>query len=913
MVKLQQYYVFKVNTSFLKRNGYKTKLSLDDARRSGMLVSLGDSQMLRTLRDIKKIETNEEEISSLIIEQKKIKRKRSSASNSEKLKEIGKSLDEKLFVEDIISVFVDDVRHYDYIGKNGFYINGKKYKRFICGAGQARRNNAIFINELYENEMYRTLNNGRNENIEITPAKYSAYFGLASSSSTKVTTPRFCVVQDFEIKRKEMVDYIEEVQFGDDIVSECEKEITFNIWDGQGIISPEFAKVWSDDLGIEYIPSAFIIRANFIKGMVCTIDFHKYSEQINKNFITDIYGNEINVNDIDIILTKSQFKMFDAFQTFQNYIDNCSKNKLNWGVTRVTPKNENKYCFLNYQFIQVLKLNEQQIKNLSQKTLEYFNNVINGDIESSILYLLGKNSFIFDKDIFSNIHDNVLKAIILNNSLKDDPYVKNYLIKSLNKKIKESYIGNLLIDGQYTMMISDPYAFMEYVFGLPIKGLLKRGEYYNKYWIDKGLKKVAAMRSPLTYRSEINILKLKENEQIRYWYQYLNTGNVYNVFGNDCLIHGGSDFDGDIVCITNTKEIIDGAYSGLPIYYDTKKAPKEKINKDELYIHDIKGFNQKIGFVTNCATSGFALLESFKEDGRERRELIDRLKRFRKEQGNNIDATKGLVIKPFPVHWTKWKKVEPNMTPSEIEELEFQNKIVINKRPLFMRWLYSGYNKKYIDFVSRFDTRSKMRFNKGINEILNSDDNSEDENLLKNFYYKYNPFIETNCIMNNVSRYMESSIRQIKSHANNAFSKKNVKILQNKRIRANKENIKNIYSLYEKYKKEKRNFLEITDKDGTQKYKTAEQYNKSIRQMAYEFVSDGSEIANIAVDICYTIHPNDNKSFAWNVFGDEIVENVIKNKQDDCKVPFLHEFGEIDFLGNKYSNYIIDIKGLKDE
>lgn len=293
--------------------------------------------------------------------------------------------------------------------------------------------------------------------------------------------------------------------------------------------------------------------------------------------------------------------------------------------------------------------------------------------------------------------------------------------------------------------------------------------------------------------------------------------------------------------------------------------------------------------------------------------MIDRLKRFRKEQGNNIDATKGLVIKPFPVHWTKWKKVEPNMTPSEIEELEFQNKIVINKRPLFMRWLYSGYNKKYIDFVSRFDTRSKMRFNKGINEILNSDDNSEDENLLKNFYYKYNPFIETNCIMNNVSRYMESSIRQIKSHANNAFSKKNVKILQNKRIRANKENIKNIYSLYEKYKKEKRNFLEITDKDGTQKYKTAEQYNKSIRQMAYEFVSDGSEIANIAVDICYTIHPNDNKSFAWNVFGDEIVENVIKNKQDDCKVPFLHEFGEIDFLGNKYSNYIIDIKGLKDE
>jgi len=265
--KLQQFYIFKISTSRLKNSKYNLTLTIDDARKSGEIVSIGDSQVFRSLRQLKNISFSQEKIDNLLLEKRKIKRKKHSSENSETLLQIEDQIDSLLFVPEIISVSVSDLRHYEYLGQNGFYINGIKFIRLLCGAGQARRNNSLWVSEEYEEPLKKTLNNNRNS-ILISPAKFNAYFGLNASATLQVSTPYFCVVPDLKIKRTEKVDYIEEIENGDDVVIPCEKEIEFNLWDGQGLISPKFAKQWADDLGLNYIPSAFIIRANFIKGMV---------------------------------------------------------------------------------------------------------------------------------------------------------------------------------------------------------------------------------------------------------------------------------------------------------------------------------------------------------------------------------------------------------------------------------------------------------------------------------------------------------------------------------------------------------------------------------------------------------------------------------------------------------------------
>jgi hypothetical protein len=907
LVKLQQYYIYKINTHHLKRNNYNINLTIEEARKSGWIISIADSQMLRSLRYVKGEEIDaSDKINYLLSEQRRIKKLDSNRNNSEILYKLANDLDNILFVPEIISVVVDDMRHYNDIGKNGFICNGKKYRRFICGSGQARRNNALFIDEDYYESLYKILDNNRNADVPITPAKYSAYFGLFSSSSQPVSTPYFCVIPDHIVKRTEMVDYIEEVAEGDDTVTACEKEIEFNLFDGQGLISPRLAKQWAEELELDYMPSHFIIRSAFIKGMVCVIDFHRFSDEIGIHIAEDIYGNKVNIRDMDVILTQSQFKLSSSYSSLEEYKTSSKNNQLGWGITRVSPKYENKHCFMNYQFLQVLNLDDEQIEAIAQPTIDYFNNVIHDDIDYTLLYLLGKNADQYDPDLFDKLHDNVTKALILNNKLIEDPFIKNHLVRSLNKKIKQSYIGNLLVDGQYTMMVSDPYALMQHVFNLPITGLLKRDEYYNQYWLNKNVDTVAAMRAPLTWRSEVNILKQVRNEEMDDWYQYLNSCQIYNVFGNDCMIHGGSDQDGDLVCTTNNQQIINGAYGGLPIYYDTKKVAKEIINKDTLYLFDTNGFNQKIGFVTNCETSGFGLLPLFEEGSQEHAEMIKRLKCFRKEQGANIDATKGLVIKPFPFHWTKWKSIPEDATDEEKQEIEFQNRIVINKRPLFMRWLYTSYNKKYQDFRERFDNRAVMRFNTTLDHILQGDNLSEEEIALRDAYKKYNPFIETDCLMNKICWHMEKSVKQLKEGMNKNAPEYIVDLLQNKYVKTNKNNIKLLYDLYLEYKKEKRNFATIVDDSGTNKYKTIEQYHKHIRQKAYSIINNGAELANIAVDICYKIHPNDNKSFAWNVFGKEIVDNIKENRQDNCFMLKDDKYGEIEFLGGRYSRVEID-------
>jgi hypothetical protein len=125
-------------------------------------------------------------------------------------------------------------------------------------------------------------------------------------------------------------------------------------------------------------------------------------------------------------------------------------------------------------------------------------------------------------------------------------------------------------------------------------------------------------------------------------------------------------------------------------------------------------------------------------------------------------------------------------------------------------------------------------------------------------------------------------------------------LLKNHDIITDPDKYKRLSDLYDIYKSEKHHFQKIINKNTGQPYKTIEQYNKVIKQEALKISSNQSELANLAVDICYIAHPKDNKNFAWNIFGEAIVENILLNKQNICKVPFLKKDGDIEYMGEKY-------------
>ena len=84
------------------------------------------------------------------------------------------------------------------------------------------------------------LENGRKESVPMVAAKFGAYFSLYSSSTLPVSFPRFAVIPDSTIRKIRTVDFVSyRGEDEDDNIEEQEREIEFNAFDGQGLISPE--------------------------------------------------------------------------------------------------------------------------------------------------------------------------------------------------------------------------------------------------------------------------------------------------------------------------------------------------------------------------------------------------------------------------------------------------------------------------------------------------------------------------------------------------------------------------------------------------------------------------------------------------------------------------------------------------
>lgn len=66
-------------------------------------------------------------------------------------------------------------------------------------------------------------------------------------------------------------------------------------------------------------------------------------------------------------------------------------------------------------------------------------------------------------------------------------------------------------------------------------------------------------------------------------------------------------------------------------------------------------------------------------------------------------------------------------------------------------------------------------------------------------------------------------------------------------------------------------------------------------------------LSNIVVDLCYTF--NKNKTFAWDIAGEQIFNNVLKNNNYTISYPVKDNDGDVDFCGKKFSIYTQQIGG----
>lgn len=581
MKKLQQFNIFAFNFDRLKNNNFNLTLTPFEAERNEELIALADNECLRAIRRITNHRFNvsgEDRLEALFEERKQLTKQKNSVQNRRRIADINNEIRELLYIPDIISVTTPKKNNYKIIGKNGFFVNGKHYRRLMCSAAMARTNRALFCTDDIYSKLDEILMCGCKQ-TKIVPAKWNAYYSLTSSATFQVSTPRICVIPDLNIKMFKSVDWSTPSEH-QDIITREDKELEFNLWDGMGLISPEFSRVWSEEIGYDGLAESFIVRAPFIKGLVATFDFHRFAKEIaNTDIIKDIYGKTYHCDDIDIILTESQFKLWKGYNSIEEHRDSMIKYGIKWGVTKIGAPENKKTMRTNYQFVQVLNLDDDSIKDLCAPTISWFKNIFGGSYEYKILYLLGKiarcNS---PNELWDRVQDTSIKALMLEPDLINDTYLTEKIINSVRKKIKQSYIGKLIVNGSFNFLYFDPYALAEYAFGIEVKGLLNEFEFYADFWSRKGCDEIAALRSPMTWRAEVNKLKLLHSEKMQDWYKYIPNGVILNVWGNDRDIFSGSDADGDQVATTDNKIFLTKCYGGVPVLYEHKAAVKEIID-----------------------------------------------------------------------------------------------------------------------------------------------------------------------------------------------------------------------------------------------------------------------------------------------------------------------------------------------
>lgn len=579
--KLQQFYVAKFLSGRLANSNYCVyRENINDLRSAQEIVALADSQVLRTIRHIRYqrlkqqgIEFEEYQpdtpekmsnLTKLLLEKKRLvkaepQNREERVSIQNQITENNKKIDRLLFIPEYVLIKIENKKHYREIIKKGLYIEAidgftkeltkHKYVRLLCGAGMARNNTVAFIREDFEKELKQYLRNDMNP-VKITMNKYNAYFALASTATHQLSTPKCFLVDDCETEMIKKIDWATDTQTTDKLKNKkrivtLDKKLPFNFFDGGGLIDISKARQWAQELELDYVPSVFIIRSIFIKGCLFTVDFKKFAKEIgHKEVLKDLYGIEQNIMDCDVILTKSQFKLWNAYESMEDYQAKCDKNMNYWGISRVSPKKDPSYFTTNYQFLQVLDLDDQDIEELCKPTIEWLKGVSGLDRNFTLLYLLGSlcnQGDIDPKEILNMTSDYVAKALIINPKMIYEQHLRQNIIQSINKKIREAYIGKLILKGCFNTMIPDPYALMEWVFAegdiSKVHGLLKEFEHYSHYWNERGSNIGVAMRSPLTWRSEVNELHFVKNEKTEEWYKYLGSGTVYNVWSCDCMIH----------------------------------------------------------------------------------------------------------------------------------------------------------------------------------------------------------------------------------------------------------------------------------------------------------------------------------------------------------------------------------------
>ena len=722
-----QYFILKIHSKRLREARWNLQLDLQDARERDELVTISSSQQLRWINELNGGGDQRAEIADVRRQIRDVTKIEDSRTRRAQLKRLYAQLDKLQYQKDYVCIIIDSEKDYR-TAINGFYINGIKYARLLGTNGGIKQNTIVFVNADLVDELRRRIDNGRDTTKELVPAKFEAYRALTCSGSTPVSFPRgIVIVPDCETKFIDGVVWLADSEDGDPTMTPDDNaEIELCASDGCGMMLPSLAERWSKELGLSYTACGMNTRFAWEKGMVFAFDFLEFADKVaGRRTIVDAWGAERDLRNVELVLTTSQVKLWDSYSSMEDYLENCFANKYSFGITKVAEQELESRHSLNYQFIQSYRLTDEQLAELVMPTVNEIHDVLGLDYRKTILYFAGKH---IGNGAFDASDSPEAAALMMCPDMINDPHIRMKVRAMITKRIKEAKIGVIDVPGNYTILSGDLYALCQSMFGLPVTGILRRNEIFNRYWLDCGIKKVACFRAPMSCHNNIRLQNICQSDDAAHWYQHMPTVTVLNSWDTTMAALNGADFDGDLVFTTSSSVLVDNIRPTKTLMCLQKKAPKVVISEDALIESNINSFGSAIGQITNWVTSMYDVQANFQPGSREYETLEYRIQCGQKAQQDEIDKSKGIISNSMPAHWHSRRACVSKFKDDE-DELQFQLSICADKKPYFMMYVYPALGKLVRKYESTVKFSAKKKFQQDFDAIMqkSADELTEDE------------------------------------------------------------------------------------------------------------------------------------------------------------------------------------------
>lgn len=454
----------------------------------------------------------------------------------------------------------DEVRaasqaHLENIIAMGLTVNGLSYVPFFAGSSDIRKGSSVWIRkDLYAQIGKWAMCGLKTSELNIAVNKFAAYIGLLMSSTRtfeqvygcKLDMRRVCVVPDTYVEVTDKANLVEGVK-----VTEADAHtVRINAFDGAAYIRPELTG-----------GKCSTLRAPWVKALAVPIDFIGYAEENDlSTIIKDCWDNEVNLREIDLILTESCFKMTAQYRSFQQYQEAFEENghEVRVCVEEHAPRRKD----MPYQQLQTLVGGTiVDAMNLAYMTKEIMDSYKDPDEAAGL------------------VGGNMAKAARLYHGLLADSYTAAMVKEAYESKRNKALGGKVLGIGYNAFIAPDSVAMLEALYGLPVKGVLKAGEVHCA---PAGFGVVDVTRSPHLDHAHCLMLNVRKPSK------YMMGPTMYFNVWDMTTIRLRADYDGDHVWYSRNSFLMEAVrktnklLGNLPVDWIAPKAAKAPINRANL-------------------------------------------------------------------------------------------------------------------------------------------------------------------------------------------------------------------------------------------------------------------------------------------------------------------------------------------